>query len=65
VCDNSSQKPGEVITTVFIHRLITNKFRVISVPNKIPDLTKEKAFPNGMCPTNVKKYGHQTGHEIY
>jgi hypothetical protein len=38
---------------------------LLSVPNKTPNLLNKKAFPNGMCPVNVKKYGYQTGHEVY
>jgi hypothetical protein len=46
MCEYSSQSPGEVIT---------NNIRLISVPNKTPDLPNEKAFPNVTCPINVKK----------
>jgi hypothetical protein len=55
VCEYSSQRSGEVITTDLIHGFITYKFRLLSVTNKIPDLPNEKAFPNGVCPINVKK----------
>jgi hypothetical protein len=37
------------------HCWLHHKFGLLSVPNKIPDLPKEKAFPNGICPINVKK----------
>jgi hypothetical protein len=51
----SSQRPREVITRVFINDFITISFRLLSVPNKIPDLQNDEAFPNVMCPINVKK----------
>jgi hypothetical protein len=53
--EHSSQRPGYVITRDFIDSFITNNFRLLSVPNKIPDLPNEKAFPTGMCLINVKK----------
>jgi hypothetical protein len=55
LCEKSCQRPGEVITTDFIDGFITNNFRLISVPNKIPDLPNKKASPNGMYPINVEK----------
>jgi hypothetical protein len=54
MCEYSSQRPGEVMTTDFIDSLITNNFRLIYVPNKTPDLPNENVFHNGMCPVNVK-----------
>jgi hypothetical protein len=55
MCDYSSQRPGDVITAVSIDDFIRNNFGLPSVPNKIPDLPNEKAFPNGMFPINIKK----------
>jgi hypothetical protein len=55
MCEYSSQRPGEVIITNITDGFITNNFRLLSVLNKIRDLSKEKAFPNGTCPINVKK----------
>jgi hypothetical protein len=47
MCEYSCQRPGEVITTDFIDGFITNNFRHLSVPNKIPDLKNKIAFPDG------------------
>jgi hypothetical protein len=55
ICGYSSQRPGEVTTRDLIDDFITDNFRLISVPNKIPDLPNEKDFPNGTCSVNVRK----------
>jgi hypothetical protein len=47
-------RPGRIITDL-IDGFITNNFRLISVPNKIPNLPNKKAFSNSMCPTDVKQ----------
>jgi hypothetical protein len=52
MCEYSSQRPLEVI---IIDVFITDKFRLPFVPNNIPDIPKEKAFPNGMSPIIVKQ----------
>jgi hypothetical protein len=49
------KRPGEVITTDPIDGFITYNFRLTSVPNKIPNLSNKKAFPNDMCAVDVKK----------
>jgi hypothetical protein len=33
----------------------SQNFRLLSAPKKIPDQPNKKTYPNGMCPTNVKK----------
>jgi hypothetical protein len=43
-----------------IDGFITNIFRLLSVPNKIPDVPNKKASPNGMCPINVKKIDYRS-----
>jgi hypothetical protein len=53
----SSQRPGEVITTDVTDGFIINNFRLLSVPNEIPDLPNEKSFPNSMCAVMVKRMG--------
>jgi hypothetical protein len=55
MCEYSCAKAREVIITDFINGFVTNNIRLISVPNKIPDLLNENAFLYGMCPVSVKK----------
>jgi hypothetical protein len=55
MCEYSSQIHGDVSNMDFIDSFITNNFRLLSLPNKIPDLPNRKAFLNGMCPINIKR----------
>jgi hypothetical protein len=55
MCEYSSKRPREDITIDFIGGLITNNFRHLYVPNKVPIIPNEKAFSNDMFPINVKK----------
>jgi hypothetical protein len=48
----SYQRPGEAMATDSINGSITNNFSILSVTNKIPDLSKQES---GMCPINAKK----------
>jgi hypothetical protein len=36
------------------HWWFHHNFRLLSVPNKMPDLPKKKTFLNGMCPIHLK-----------
>jgi hypothetical protein len=44
MCEYSSERPGEVITTDLIDGFITNDSRILSVPNKIPNLSNKKPY---------------------
>jgi hypothetical protein len=37
--------------------LTTNSLKLISVLNKMPDVTNEEAFRNAMCPEDVRNAG--------
>jgi hypothetical protein len=55
-CVNTALKVQEtVITRDFIGGTITNSYRFLFVPNKVPNLPNEKALPNSMFKKNVKK----------
>jgi hypothetical protein len=42
MCECRFQRRGEAVSIDFIGGFITDNFRLISVPNKIPDVPKEE-----------------------